>query len=79
VPAGRSLFRATLADPRGPLRAAADVLRTRKTRGEAAGGEGGHNEIEMAKADHGIGWLSGKRGREEERSGSRIAGMNGGG
>lgn len=41
-------------------RAAVDVLRTRKTRkSERSGWEEGDNEIEMAKADHRIGWLNG--------------------
>lgn len=53
----RSLFRERLSDPRGcrrSCRRSQDAEDAEKRSGRA----GGDNEIEMAKADHRIGWLN---------------------
>lgn len=67
-PPSRSLAR--LSDPRGYRRTAVDVLRMRKTRkssGPRVAAAEGDNEIEMAKADHRIGWLNGWGGRRAKQ------------
>lgn len=57
-------------------RAAVDVLRTRKMRkSERSGREEGDNEIEMAKADHRIGWLNGGWRSRSRRTRTRTRGL----